>query len=137
MGRTKLMNTETPQINFASIENIKSFVIVYDEEADTLYARPEQPCPATSIDWDGQMWIRVDPENGEIVGLEIDDFEAFFIKKYPEVAQAWSEAKPLYHRKASRYKDDSWQSFVQIILGFILQFFKNNPQQASLGFVGV
>ncbi len=134
MGREDLI-TQASQIDFGTISNVKDFVVVYDEKADTLFARPEQPRPATSIDWNGEIWVRVDPRSGEVVGLEVDDFEAFFIIKHPEIAQAWREAKVRVRKKTSNYKDDLWQSFESILLDFIQHYFNTTPQQAEFGIV--
>jgi len=62
-----------------------------------------KPRPAVSIDCDGEFWIRVDPSTGEIVGLEIEDFESVFLKKHPELQRTWQEAKPLCRNKFRKY----------------------------------
>ena len=87
MGR-EVIELNSPQIDFTTINNLKNFVPVYHKDEDTFFLRPDKPRPATSFDWDGEIWIRIDPQNGEIVGLEIDDFESIFLKKYPELANA-------------------------------------------------
>ena len=138
MGTESIMRIENPQIDFTTMENIKKFSLVYHEGEDTLFLRPRKPRPATSFDWDGEIWVRVDPENGEVVGLEIDDFQGVFLRKYPELAKAWEEVKPLYHRKKMKKGEEvSWESFLQIILNFLLGFFRDNPQQASFGMAPV
>ena len=133
MGR-KIIDSDSPQIDYSTMDNIKNFTPVYHEDEDTFFLRPEKPHSATSVDWDGEFWIRVDPANGEVVGLEIEDFEAVFLKKYPELASAWKEAKPLCRRKRSHgYEETIWDAFLRIILEFLRVFFKENPQQASFG----
>ena len=42
---------------------------------------------------DGEFWLRADPETGEVCGVEIEDFEAVYLKKHPELAVIWSEAE--------------------------------------------
>jgi uncharacterized protein YuzE len=132
MGTLNVTNKENIQLDTNSIKNIKDFVLTYHEDEDTLFIRPNKPRPATSFDWNGEIWVRVNPENGEIVGLEIDDFEAVFLKKYPEIAVAWESVKPSCHRKISRKNQESaWESFSKIVLNFLLTFFRENPYQAS------
>lgn len=131
MGRT-VMESGNIQVDFSTLDNIKSFTPVYHEDEDTFFLRPAEPRLATSFDWNGEVWIRVDPQNGEIVGLEIDDFEAIFLKRYPQIANAWKESKPLCRGKGLlRHKEVSWEAFLRIILEFLLAFFRDRPQQAS------
>ncbi len=133
MGR-KIIDLASLQIDYDTMNNVKSFTPVYHEDEDVFFLRPEKPCPATSVDWDGEFWVRVDPENGKVVGLEIEDFEAVFLKKYPELANAWKEVKPLCCRKKLHgYEETTWDAFLRIILEFLRTFLKENPQQASFG----
>ena len=136
MGRADMNLATNPQVDLKTIENIKTFEIAYDDEDDVFYARPSSPRPATSLDWEGEIWVRIAPETGEIVGLEIDDFESVFLKKYPKLAKAWQEAKPLCCRKkTNKYKDDSWEAFLRIIYAFFREFFSNNPSQSAFGII--
>ncbi len=133
MGR-EIIDLDSLQIDYDTMSNIKSFTSVYHEDEDTFFLRPEKPRPATSVDWDGEVWIRIDLKNGEVVGLEIEDFENVFLKKQPELAISWKEAKPLCRRKRSRkYEATTWDAFLRIILEFLQTFLKENPQQASFG----
>jgi len=133
MGR-EIIGSDRLQIDYGTMNNIKSFTPVYHKDEDTFFLRPKKPCPATSVDWEGEFWLRVDPESGEIVGLEIEDFETVFLKKHPELASAWKEAKPLCHRKKPHsYEETTWEAFLRIILEFLQTFLKKNPQQASFG----
>jgi len=69
------------KIDFNTIDNIASFISSYDKEADSLIIQPKKPIPATSIDWDGDFWVRI-TDSGEIVGIEIEDYKEFFSKKH-------------------------------------------------------
>lgn len=71
------------RINFDTLENIREFECCYNKKADALFLQVEPPLPATSVDWDGELWIRINPETGEITGIEIENFKRFFVKKYP------------------------------------------------------
>ncbi|GAI10756.1 unnamed protein product [marine sediment metagenome] len=131
---SEIIGSDSLQIDYGTMNNIKSFTPVYHKDEDTFFLGPEKPRPATSVDWDGEFWLRVDPESGEVVGLEIEDFETVFLKKHPELASAWKEAKPLCHRKMSHsYEETTWEAFLRIILEFLQTFLKKNPQQASFG----
>lgn len=122
-------------IDLKSLErNMETFEVVYDEGEDILFARPGKPHAATSFDWEGEIWVRVNPETGEVVGLEVDDFESVFLKKHPDLAKAWQEVKPVCHRKRtarSKCQDESWESFLRIIYAFFREFFRSNPTQLS------
>lgn len=134
MGTADMTKMSNSQIDFTTIENVTHFDLIYHEDEDVLFARPKTARPATSLDWDGEFWIRVDPETGEIVGFEIDDFEAIFLKKHPILAKAWQEAKPMCRTKRTeKYEDASWESFLRIMYEFLMQFLKENPIQPTLG----
>jgi hypothetical protein len=133
MGRV----TNRPEritLDLSTIDNIKSFTLVYHEDEDVLFIRPEIQRPATSLDWNGEIWLRVDPNSGEVVGMEIDDFEGIFIKKYPQIATIWTEAKPLCHRKTViTDKEPRWEDFVRIVLNLLSDILRDSPHQARLG----
>lgn len=121
------------KIAFETLKKLETFLPVYRNREDILFLRPEQPRPAVSFDWNGEVWLRVDPATGEFVGLEIENFESVFLKKHPELALTWRDAKPLCVRRATRRRDgDVCESFVRVILQFLNDIFKNNPQQIAL-----
>lgn len=127
-------NIEIPRINLQSFKNLKNITIVYDDGVDTLYVRPRLPRSATSYDWQGEIWLRVDIETGDVVGLEIADFENVFLKKHPELAPAWREAKKQCHHKRIKKEDkECWESFIRMIFEFFQELFKAGYQQASPG----
>ncbi len=131
MGKT--VTETTPQINWKSLANLKSGLTIYHDDEDTFFLRPQKPRPATSFDWGGELWIRFDPQTGEIVGIEIENFEQIFIKKHPEIAKIWKDVKPLCKRKHTRNSDETtWESFIRILVEFVSDLFRNNPQQAPL-----
>ena len=75
-------NSIMNEVDFNTVENIRSFVPDYDKVADSLLLQPHEPDPAVSVDWNGEMWLRINPENGEIIGVEIEDYKKFFARKY-------------------------------------------------------
>lgn len=111
-----------------TIENLRHTIPVYHKREDVLFLRPSNPRPATSIDCNGEMWIRVDPTTGDIVGLEIENFEAIFIKNHPQIAEAWRKDKPRFCQ--NRRKSTS-VSFLSIIVDLLSTLLQKNPQQLS------
>ena len=66
-----------------------------DEEADSLLVLFAENRPATSQDVMGKLWIRYDSHTGNIIGIEIDDFEQLFLAEFhPELAHDWKALKP-------------------------------------------
>ncbi len=133
MGR-RVVQTSVPSINISDITKLgesKDCNLVYHKDEDTLFIRPGNARPGTSIDWNG-IWIRIDPENNEIIGVEIEDFEEIFLRKYPEIAKTWKDVRPMFIRK-KQTKCEQQESFVLIILRFLLNLFKNKPLQERLG----
>lgn len=130
MGRHK-MEVSKPTINFSTLDNLKSFTPIYHNAEDTFFLRPDKPRLATSVDWNGEFWIRIDPKTSEVVGLEIEDFESIFLKKYPEVAKSWEEIKPLCCRKRTKESESLLETFIRIIIQFLFSLLRINPQKAS------
>lgn len=131
MGR-ELVHTN-PQIDESTLKNLRSFHPVYHADKDTFFLRPDNPRPATSLDWDGELWLRFIPDTGEVIGLEIENFEAIFIKKHPEIGKIWKDFKPLcLHKRTKKCDEPRWESFVRILIQFIANLFQTNPLQASL-----
>lgn len=93
--------------------NMKSFVPLYLQDIDTLIFQPEKPIPAISVDCNGDMYLRVDPKTKEIVGVEIEDFEEYFIVKYPKFAPIWKETKGLI--KKQHLENENLTAFLTIV----------------------
>ena len=120
-------------LNYSTIGNIRRFTVVYHDDEDTLFLHPDTPRAATSYDWDGEIWLRVDPTNGELVGLEIDDFEAVFVQKHPEIARVWKDARHLCGRKRTTVREQSgWDEFIRIVLELLSGILRDPPQQGRL-----
>jgi len=103
------------------------FSLVYDKKHDTLFIRRAVPRPGTSIDLEGEMWVRMDPRTGEILGFEIEDFKRVFLARHPDIASAWHEANDrgrLFRRQR--------ESLLAIIIDFIRRFLDVHPQQPRL-----
>jgi len=84
------------KINWRTLRNIKSFDAEYDMERDILFMQSKKRCPAVSVDLDGEIWFRIDPSTGEIVGIEIEDFREVFLKRHPEIlGESTAYVKPV------------------------------------------
>ena len=83
------------KIDYNTIDNIRTFTSSYDREMDSLLIQPKTPVPAVSIDWGGDLWLRVNPDNGEIVGVEIEDYKEFFSKKYHTLLRGIPVTNPI------------------------------------------
>lgn len=64
----------------------------YDRSLDTLFLEQRPEAPAVS--WESREgWVlRIDAD-GEIVGIEIQNFRRLFLPKYPDVAYAFHQAR--------------------------------------------
>lgn len=121
------------EIDYQTLKNVVNYIPVYHKEEDTLYLQPIEPKQAVSFDWNGDIWFRLNPDNGEIVGVEIEDFESVFLPKYPNLKSAWEDIKPLcQHKKKSITEGRSAKAFLTIILEFLRSLLRDKPQQAEL-----
>jgi len=127
---TMIMRPDNLRVDPSTIDNIKKFTLTYHDKEDTLFLHPAEPREATSIDLNGEIWLRVDVRTREILGLEIEDFEAVFLKRHPDLAHAWQEVKPWCHRR--KRPKEHVQSFLLILLNFLSAFVRNSPQQGQL-----
>jgi hypothetical protein len=113
------MGTETYELSNNTIHletlriNMPTFVPIYLESVDTLVFRPEKPTAAISIDCEGELYLRVNPQTREIVGIEIEDFEQYFVIKHPEFAQIWKQTKGIIRRQ--RLQNESLTTFLTIV----------------------
>jgi uncharacterized protein YuzE len=88
------------QIDISSFfRNRGSFTVDYDAKIDSLFLQMKNPPPAISVDCEGLFWLRVNPQNGEVVGVEIEDYRKVFLKKYHELERMKpSSNKPFVDR---------------------------------------
>lgn len=131
MGKA-IVEMHNPEIDFNTLPNLLKFEPVYHKREDVFFIMPSNPQPATSIDWKGELWIRVNPETGEVVGLEIEDFESLFLKRHPEIARVWSDFKPLCMKDTKKCEESVLLSFMRIIVAFLSELFRNEPKQIPL-----
>lgn len=77
-------------IDWETLPNITQFDVTYDKRSDTWFACSKDNRPAVSVDWANEMWIRIDPKTGEIIGIEIENFAKIFLKRHPEISKSKS-----------------------------------------------
>jgi hypothetical protein len=100
-------------IRLDTIKNVASFTPIYLEDIDTLTFQPEKPVPAISVDCGGDLYLRIDPKTKEVVGVEIEDFESYFIIKYPAFAPLWKDMKDIIKKK--RLENENLTAFLTIV----------------------
>jgi hypothetical protein len=123
-ARVLELKTQIP-IKSGSFKNVKSFVPKYLTDVDTFILRPSgKSIPAVSIDIEGEWYLRINPDTGEIVGVEIEDFEKYFIKKYPEFGVIWKQAKKSVGK--SNCNDKNTSTFVSIVYDLLADVLKDD-----------
>lgn len=127
-----IVNRQESTIDINTLDNCVNFQISYDKELDTLYWSDKPVQPATSVDWNGELWFRVIPENGRITAIEIEDYERVFLKKHPDLAPPWNQVKK---KVANNKGDASVSTFGSILFSFIKNWLKQHPKQAEMGAV--
>jgi uncharacterized protein YuzE len=75
-------------IDWNTGDNILGFDVFYNKKSDILSMHSKENRPAVSVDLAGEIWVRIDPQTGEITGIEIEDFKNIFLKKHPEIAKS-------------------------------------------------
>ncbi len=128
--------TEPPNFNIKleTITNLKDLMPSYDKRFDTFFLSPIKPISSVSVDWNGEFWLRV-ASNGDVVGLEVENFEKVFLFKYPEVRVIWKDFKQTClknERKLLPNPPGEYESFLRILLNFLSELFQTNPSQQAL-----
>lgn len=110
----ELMQSGLPSPRMDDLPDPRTWNWHYDKEDDVLHLAVTEPRPAISIDVDGQFWIRIDPETGEVFGFEFEDFESVFLQLHPNVAAAWRELnRP---KKVVQLARASWLTILQDLI---------------------
>lgn len=121
------MGSEVRELNnntvkLESFNKMSSFIPLYLEDVDTLIFQPKVPIPAISVDCEGDLLLRVDPHTKEIVGVEIEDFENYFIVKYPALAPLWKGMKGSIKR--NKCQNEELTTFLTIIQDMLNELVK-------------
>lgn len=105
----------------------------YDRRRDIFLAYKTPKAPAVSLDVGGHVWIRFLPESGDVVGVEIEDFERVFLVKYPELAVGWEQLKPRIIKRFTRH-EHTMPDYLRLLLRYVKEMLATHPPQ--LGLVG-
>ena len=133
MGKTGI--DEEFKMDLNTLKSLTDGIPIYHEAHDTFFIRPEHPVAATSFDWNGELWLRINQQTGAIVGLEIENFESVFLKTHPKLAKVWKDVKPHCARRKIQIHDDDdvCESFIMVLIDLLSAIFKDSPQQADFG----
>jgi hypothetical protein len=102
----------------------------YDPEYDLLRIVIGDARPAMSVDVAG-MWMRLEPNTGEILGFEIQDFVHSFLPKHPELAMQLAEATHGTSREMSLIAEPV--SWVRAFFAFIQKICAGDSNHGSHG----
>ena len=114
---SQVYELENNTIHLETIKDIMSFIPLYLQDIDTLIFQPEPPVPAISVDCEGDILLRIDPSTRKIVGIEIEDFEGYFIVKYPAFAPIWKQVKSTI--KKNKCENENVTAFLAIVQGLL------------------
>ncbi|MCH8898562.1 MAG: hypothetical protein IIC33_09760 [Chloroflexi bacterium] len=122
-----------PPLDWSKWDSISSVNLdcSYDKHRDVLFMHLLPKRPAVSLDVSGLLWIRYLPISGEVVGLEIEDFDQVFLKRFPELALAWQQVKSGITKRPKR-NGSVMDGYVRILLSLIQNILGKNPPQMSL-----
>lgn len=109
---------------------IEQLDVAYEKKRDILYVSVRPPRPAISVDLNGEAWIRLVRETGEVVGFEIEDFERAFLRNHPDLAREWragqgSDLTNLLHRQQD-------EEFFSHLVALLRECFAARLKQHSL-----
>ena len=108
------------------IEAFTNFGKSYDKQRDLLsiYRVPKRP--AVSLDVKGHFWIRFDPETGDVLGLEFEDFEQVFLVHYPELKLGWTQIKSQIDKRRNS-PDSSVGDYLRLLMLFAQHTLDSKP----------
>ena len=118
---------DLPRPRWEDLDARKHWVMEYDKALDTLYLHPGKPKPGLGVGNRG-IWIQVHPTTGEIVGLQIEDFQKVFLAQHPDFANAWKQMKSKATPQAQK------ETWLEVLVKFIRGLMDGNghPQQPRL-----
>ena len=117
---------DIPPLNWP--KDLQAATYSYDKSRDILFVRHGENKPAVSLDVGGHFWVRFDPETGDVLGIEIEDFEQIFLAKYPEVRLAWRDIKPRITKRFKR-RNDSVSDYLRFLMLFVQKLMNDHPHQ--------
>ena len=116
-----------PEPVVAPFESETEFDLSYDAKNDIfqMVRRSFAGRPAVSLDVDGEFWLRMDPETGEIFGVEIEDFEGNFLVTNPQLRAGWPEVR----QRLTKSRRGSEASAIRAIAEYVGQAVRARPPQ--------
>jgi len=95
----------------------QKMTVHYDAKRDTLIVRVGPPRAAISYDVSGEAWIRYIPDTKEVVGIEIENFESYFLKQHPEIAERWrpSNARKFLRKRSGAQTEGFLSQLVKLL----------------------
>ncbi|MBI3743652.1 MAG: DUF2283 domain-containing protein [Chloroflexi bacterium] len=132
MGQVRAAETvKVPNLEGLKPGAFKNAVRSYDRPRDTLFIFVEPKRPAVSFDVAGELWIRFDPNTGDVLGFEIEDFEKVFLVKHPELRVGWDAIKPTITKRLKR-DTVSFDEYLRILMAWVANLMKSNPTQLAM-----
>lgn len=127
------MTTNTiqiPEIRWPTLQAFESFRKSYDKRRDTLFVYKEPKAQDASFSIGMGAWLRL-ADDGEVVGLEIEDFEMVFLRHHPELEMGWKELKPTIIKRVKREADSPAMlaAFIMALTEQLKRSFMAHPPQ--------
>jgi hypothetical protein len=107
-----------------------SFSMSYDKQRDILFAYLVPKQPAVSFDVGGHFASRFNPETGDVVGIEFEDFPKVFLFKCPELRPEWDNIKSTITKRSRKYNHAD--EYLQFLLEWAKRTLKAHPSQLAL-----
>lgn len=120
---------DIPPLKFDADE-FSQFERSYDKDRDILFVYKLPKRPAVSLDVGGHFWVRFDPESGEVLGVEIEDFESVFLAKYPELRLGWEDTRKRL-TKRPKMTDDTVADYLLRLLLSIKNILRDHQEIAT------
>ena len=82
---------EIPELNLDPLlEHPETLTTRYDQNLDTFFVHVgPQARPGVSLYLNDEIYIRYDPQTGEVIGLQVENWERVFLKHHPQAASQW------------------------------------------------
>ena len=86
--------------------------IEYDRQSDVFYFRLSAVHDWVAEDFNGEFFVLRDVETGNVVGFLVEDFEKVFLRKHPELENAWREGRAPWRRWSRELQEGVDRLFV-------------------------
>jgi uncharacterized protein YuzE len=131
----KAESVDTDQIRIPDLKFDKDLLVgstwSYDKRRDILFVYRTPKRPDVSYDVGGHFWVRFDPETGNVVGVEVEDFEKVFLIRYPELAIGWQELRPTVTKRLKR-QSTPFDEYLRLLYQWVQEALSHHPQQLQM-----